>query len=76
MQTQISDVDKEIVRLDRFKKGESPGCAGMQLHKGYNLAPIDEQVQKLQVKRKQLEERLNTLLDDARKRGIEPGQLR
>jgi hypothetical protein len=75
LQTQIADTDKEIVRLDSFKKGETPGCAGLQLHRGYNATPIDEQIQKLQVKRKQLQERMDALLDDARKKGVAAREL-
>jgi len=48
----------------------------MQLHKGYSTEPIDDQVRKLEEKRKSLAAKMDAVFDAARKQGIEPGQLR
>ena len=76
LQAQLDDVNKRIGELNSFNKGETNGSAGMQLHKGYSLESTEVQVRKLQEKKKQLESAIDIVLDDARKKGIEPGQLR
>ena len=75
-EAQLTAIDKQIADLKSFNKGEAPGAQGMQLHKGYNMEPIPDQVQKLEEKRKVLAAQMDAVLDAARKRGIEPGQLR
>lgn len=76
LQTLLGNVEKQIADLRSFSKGETSGAAGMQLHKGYSTEPIEEQVRKLEEKKKSLADQIDALLDAARKRGIEPGQLR
>ena len=76
LQAQIVGVDKQIAELKSFSKGETPGANGMQLHKGYSTEPIDDQVRKLEEKRKSLAAKMDAVFDAARKQGIEPGQLR
>ena len=76
LQAQIVGVDKQIAELKSFSKGETPGANGMQLHKGYSTEPIDDQVRKLDEKRKSIAAKMDAIFDAARKQGIEPGQLR
>ena len=76
LQMQLNDTNKRIEQLNSFNKGESGGSAGMQLHKAYSMESIPDQIRKLQERKKQLEAAIDALLDDARKRAIEPGQLR
>lgn len=76
LQAQVTGVDKQIADLKSFSKGETPGANGMQLHKGYSTEPIDDQVRKLEEKKKSLAAKMDAVLDAARKQGIEPGQLR
>lgn len=76
LQAQIVGVDKQVAELKSFSKGETPGANGMQLHKGYSTEPIDDQVRKLEEKKKSLAAKMDAVLDAARKQGIEPGQLR
>lgn len=76
LQTQMSNLEKQIADLKSFSKGEAPGANGLQLHKSYSTEPVDDQVRKLEEKRKQLAIQTDTLFDAARKLGIEPGQLR
>jgi cell division protein FtsB len=73
---QIKDADKQIDDLKRFQAGETNGDASHQWHKGYNATPIPEQLAKLEQKRSQLQEQVEAIYDEARKRGIPPGQLR
>ena len=44
--------------------------------KGYSRTPVDQQMNQLLNKKKDLESQIGDLLDEARKKGIDPGQLR
>jgi len=76
LQAQQANVDKQIADLKNFNRGEAGHDTGLQLHKSYNTESVEAQVRKLEEKRKQLAAVIDALLDAARKRGIEPGQLR
>ena len=76
LQAQIADADEQIADLTNFSKGEPNSSSGIQLDKGYRREPIDVQIRALQKKKKQLQTQIDTLLDEARKKGVEPGQLR
>ena len=75
-QAQLADLDKQIADLKNFSKGEPSHTSGLQIHKRYTMEPVQEQVLKLQEKRKVLAAQMDSLFDAARKRGIEPGELR
>jgi hypothetical protein len=75
-QAQLSDVEKQIADLKSFSKGEAPGANGLQLHKSYSTEPVEDQLRKLEEKRRLLAAKMDALFDAARKQGIEPGQLR
>jgi hypothetical protein len=77
LQAQIDDIDKQLADFKRFNSGEpSPTSGSVQLHKGYSRDPVDAQMKALETKKKDLQAKMDALLDDARKRGVEPGQLR
>lgn len=76
LQAQLAGVEKQIADLKSFRKGETPGANGMQLHKGYSTEPVEDQVRKLEEKRKSIVAKMDAVFDTARKQGIEPGQLR
>jgi hypothetical protein len=50
--------------------------SGYLLNKGYGRVPVDQQIQTLEKKKKELEGKIEALLDEARKRGVQPGDLR
>jgi hypothetical protein len=75
-QAELTDLDKQIADLKSFSKGESAHTNGLQMHKSYTMEPVQDQVSKLEAKRKILAARMDSVFDAARKRGIEPGQLR
>jgi hypothetical protein len=77
LNSQMVDTDRQISDLTNFSKGESgASSSGIKLGKGYNREPIDVQIHTLQEKKKDLQSKIDVLLDDARKKGVEPGQLR
>ena len=77
LQSQIVDADKQITDLTNFSKGEpSTNAGGIKLSKSYNREPIEVQIRVLQEKKKDLQAQIDALLDESRKKGVEPGQLR
>jgi hypothetical protein len=76
LQSQLKGVDTQLDELKRFQAGESSGDAGRQLHKRYSSAPIPEQIAKLEEKRNNWREQIEAIYEQARKKGILPGQLR
>jgi len=73
---EIAAADQQIAKLRQFNSGEPVGTSDRELHKGYNMQPIDQQIQILEAKKKTLQSKIDNLLDEARKRGVESGQLR
>ncbi len=77
LQAQIDDIDKQLVDLKNFSEGEpSTSASGIKLDKSYEREPIEVQMRALQNKKKDLQSKIDALLDEARKKGVEPGQLR
>ena len=76
LQAQLDDTNKQLVAFKEFQEGKRPEPTGYQLNKGYNRAPVDEQIASLEAKKKDLEDKIGALLDEARKKGVLPGQLR
>jgi hypothetical protein len=76
LQGQMMDADKQIAKLKDFNSGEPVGTNQRQLHKSYNSEPTSLQIQALETKKIAMQAKIDALLDEARKKGIEPGQLR
>jgi hypothetical protein len=76
LQSDLADTEKQLVALKDFSSGEPSHSAGKQLNKSYNQTPVDEQIRNLEEKKKQTQAKIDALLDEARKKGVEPGQLR
>jgi hypothetical protein len=76
-QEQIADVDRQLLDLKNFSQGEpNTSAGGIKLNKGYNREPIEVQIRVLQDQRKDFQSKIDALSDEARKKGVEPGQLR
>jgi hypothetical protein len=75
-QEQMSGIDKELATLKNFSQGEPVATADREFHKSYNNEPIPQQIATLQTKKLDLQSKIDALLDEARKKGLEPGQLR
>jgi len=77
LQGQVADIDKQLVDLKNFSEGEpSTSASGMKLHKSYSSEPIEVQMRALRNKKRDLESKIDVLLDEARKKGVESSQLR
>ena len=77
LQTQLVIVNKQYSDLKAQSKGEAKSAGGLQANTfNYDSSSVEEQLRRLQEKKKRLEEAIDQLLDAARKAGIEPGELR
>jgi multidrug efflux pump subunit AcrB len=76
LQAQIVDANKQLAKLKSFSEGEPVGSGTQEFHKGYNNEPIEHQRVNLETKKTDLQAKIDALLDEARKKGVEPGQLR
>lgn len=77
LQGQLADIDKQLVDLKNFSAGEpSTTASGVKLDKSYQREPIEVQMRALQDKKKDLETKVDALLDEARKKGVDSSQLR
>ncbi|MGH9740947.1 MAG: hypothetical protein ACRD51_01215 [Candidatus Acidiferrum sp.] len=77
LQSQLDDTEKQLADLQDFSDGKTPATSGgYQFTKGYNRVPVDQQISNLQAKKKQIEGKIDALLDEARKKGVQPGDLR
>jgi hypothetical protein len=77
LQSQLEDTHKQLADLKDFSEGKTPATtSGYQINKGYNRVPVNQQITNLEAKQKQLQGKMDALLDEARKKGVEPGDLR
>src|SRR5215470_233409 len=77
LQKQLDDVNKQLVDLKNFNDGEPSNTAsGVKLNKSYEREPIEVQIRALQDQKKDLQSEIDALFDEARKKGVEPGELR
>lgn len=73
---QIADLDKQIADLKNFSSGEpSTTASGVDLDKRLEREPIEVRIRALQDKKKDLRSKVDSLYDEARKKGVESGQL-
>jgi hypothetical protein len=77
LQGQVADIDKQLVDLKNFSEGEpSTSASGLKLNKNYEREPIEVQMRALRNDKKDLESKIDALLDEARKKGVDSSQLR
>ncbi|HYL64902.1 MAG TPA: hypothetical protein VE077_19985 [Candidatus Methylomirabilis sp.] len=77
LQGQLRDTEQQLSDLKDFVAGKQPTTSGgYEFNKGYNHVPVDQQITNLQGKKKEIQAKIDDLLDEARKKGVEPGQLR
>jgi hypothetical protein len=75
-QGQIDAIDKRITQLKNFKAEDTSPSGGIKMHQGYNMVPIEDQVKQLEKQKKQLQARMEDTENEARKNGIDSGDLR
>lgn len=76
LRKKIDAADQRISQLKNFKANDSSPTGGINPNRGYSMTPVDEQVKQLEAKKKQLLASIEDLENQAKKEGIEPGELR
>ena len=76
IRAQIDAIDKRIRQLKNFNGDNTSPSGGINMHQGYDMVPIEDQVKQLQGKKKQLQAKMDDLEADARKNGITSDDLR
>ncbi len=76
LRKKIDAADQRISQMKNFKADNSSPSGGVNPNRGYNMVPLDEQVKQQEAKKKQLLANIEDLENQAKKEGIEPGELR
>jgi hypothetical protein len=77
LRSQLDDANQQLRDLKDFSEGKAPATSsGYPINKGYNRVPVDQQITSLEDRAKQLGDKIDRLADEARKKGVEPGDLR
>lgn len=76
LNNQLEATDKKISELRNFKADNTSASGGINMNHGYSMTPVEDQVKALEVKKKQIQDQIDALEDQARKDGVEPGRLR
>src|ERR1700751_6098950 len=70
LQVQLDDVNKQLKLYGDFTEGKPVSEDGRDISRGISRTPVDQQTAKLRDKKKQLEEQMDELYEEARKKGI------
>lgn len=76
LRDQIAAADRRIEQLKSFKGENTSPSAGININKGYNMVPVEEQVKQLEEKKRKLEAKIEDVEVEAKKNGVDPGELR
>jgi hypothetical protein len=76
LNNELEATDKKISQLRNFKADNTSASGGINMNHGYSMTPVEDQVKQLEEKKKQIQAQIDSVEDQARKNGFEPGQLR
>ena len=76
LQDQLDAVNRKLEAYKQFQQGEPVSTGGQDVSAGYIRTPVNQQMSGLVEKKKKLEGQLDDLWEEARRKGVEPGQLR
>jgi hypothetical protein len=76
LRKKIDAANEKISQMKNFKANDGSPKGGINPNRGYSMVPLDEQVKQLEEKKKQLLASIEDLENQAKKEGIEPGELR
>jgi hypothetical protein len=76
LNSQITKPDSKIAQLKGFKAENTSAAGGISPSQGYNMVPSEAQVRQQEERKKQLQAQIEDLANQARKEGIDPGELR
>ena len=73
---QQDDIDKKIADYRNFKADNASPSGGINVRNRYSMTPAEDQIRQLEEKKKQIQAKIDAIEEEARKNGIEPGELR
>lgn len=76
LKAQIANADALIAKFKNFKADDASPSGGVDPNRMIFSSPPEEQVKQLEMKKKQLEAKIEDLEVQASKEGIDPGELR
>ena len=77
LESQLAVVDQQLSDLKDLNKGESKRTGGVRQDTWhYDSSSVEEQIRRLQDMKTKIQASIEAILDEARKRDIDPGQLR
>jgi uncharacterized protein (UPF0335 family) len=76
LHNELEITEKKISDLRNFKADNTGASGGINMNRGYSMTPVGDQVKSLEQKKKQIQSQIDAIEDQARKNGVEPGQLR
>ena len=76
LRDQIAAADRRIEQLKSFKGENTSPSAGININQGYNMVPVEEQVKQREEKKRKLEAKIEDVEVEAKKNGVDPGELR
>jgi len=76
LREQQDAIDKKISAVRNFKADNSSPSGGINMRTRYSMTTTDDEIKQLEGKKKQIQAKIDAIEDEARKNGIEPGELR
>jgi hypothetical protein len=76
LREQQDGIEKKITDFRNFKADNASPSGGINVHNRYTMTPAEDQIRQLEDKKKQIQDKIDAIEDEARKNGIEPGELR
>ena len=76
LQAKLDDVKKQLTAFEDFEQGKASPDSGRDVSHGYKRTPVDQQIARLTTQKGDLESQIDALFREARKNGIESGQLK
>jgi len=73
---QLEVTEKKLSELRNFKGENTSSSGGINTSQSYSMTPVEDQIKQLEAKRKELQDKIDAIEDDARKNSVEPGELR
>jgi chromosome segregation ATPase len=76
LRQQQDSIDKKITDFRNFKADNASPSGGINVRNRYTMTPAEDQIRQLEDQKKQIQAKIDAVEDEARKNGIEPGELR
>jgi hypothetical protein len=76
LREQQDGIDKKIADFRNFKADNASPSGGINVRNRYTMTPAEDQIRQLEDRKKQIQAKIDATEDEARKNGIEPGELR